>query len=140
MGFSDGSMWAGIRGNPSGAIAGAGNHGPGNGATPGGAPFAGIPPELEEAVTKLVATEPEHPRPTAVYTPRNEDPTRLTLSLLLRNRKKVALLSLLFLTIETIGFQTGPYLTQIGIDHGIGSGTHPKHHLSVIVICGVPTS
>jgi len=84
-----------------------------------------------------VATEPEHERPTAVYTPRNDDKTRLTLSLLLRNRKKVALLSLFFLTIETVGFQTGPYLTQIGIDHGIGSGTHPQHHLSVIVICGV---
>jgi ATP-binding cassette subfamily B protein len=92
---------------------------------------------LQEAVTKLVATEPEHPAPTARYTPRNPDPGRLTLMSLIRRRWKVALWSLFFLSVETIGFQTGPFLTQIGIDDGIGTSTHSRHHLSVIVITGV---
>lgn len=127
-------MWAGIRGNPAAGF-GSGQ-GPGAHGAPGGAPFAGIPAELEAAVEKLIATEPEHPRPTAVYTPRNQDRGRLTLWSLVRARWSIAVWSLVFLTIETIGFQTGPYLTQIGIDDGIGTAAHPHHHLSVIVITG----
>lgn len=135
MGFGGGGMWAGIRGNPAGAFGEAsasGAHG-----APGGAPFAGIPPELEDAVKQLVATEPEHPRPTAKFAPINPDQGKLTLWSLIRARWGIAVWSLIFLTIETIGFQTGPLLTQIGIDNGIGTSMHPKHHLSVLVIVGI---
>jgi ATP-binding cassette subfamily B protein len=44
------------------------------------------------------------------------------------------LLSVIFLTVETIGFQTGPYLTQVGIDDGL-VGKH--QHIDVVVICGL---
>lgn len=135
MGFGGGGMWAGIRGNPAAGF-GSGS-GPGAHGAPGGAPFAGIPAELEEAVKRLVATEPEHPRPTATYTPVNRDGGRLTLWSLIRARWSIAVWSLIFLSIETIGFQTGPYLTQVGIDNGIGTAAHPNHHLGVIVITGV---
>ena len=53
---------------------------------------------------------------------------------MIKDRWQIALLSVIFLTIETVGFQTGPYLTQIGIDDGL-VGKH--QHLDVIVICGV---
>ena len=84
MGFGGGGMWAGIRGNPAGAFGEA--SGPGSRGAPGGAPFAGIPPELEEAVKGLVATEPEHPRPTAKFTAISRDPGKLTLWSLIRAR------------------------------------------------------
>jgi ATP-binding cassette subfamily B protein len=139
MSFGGGAMWgAGVGGgNGRGMGGGAGRNligGGAAGATQGGAPFAGIPPELEEAVTKLVATEPDHGEPAVVFTHRRLDQRPLTLARLIRYRWRIAILSLIFLTFETIGFQTGPYLTQVGIDDGLVS----KHtHLDVVVICGV---
>ena len=126
MGFGAGPMWGGGGGGNQGNWGGSGQ------ATAGGAPFAGIPPELEESVTALVASEPDHGVPDIVFEPRQPDRRPLTLSRMLRDRWKLALASLIFLTVETVGFQTGPYLTQIGIDHGIRD-----RHLSVIVWCGV---
>jgi ATP-binding cassette, subfamily B, bacterial len=103
-------------------------------ATEGGAPFAGIPPELQESVTKLIATEPDHGEPDATFTQHPTDIRPLTLFRLIKDRWRIAILSLIFLTIETLGFQTGPYLTQIGIDDGL-VGEH--HHLDVVVVCGI---
>ena len=53
---------------------------------------------------------------------------------MIKDRWRIALLSVVFLTIETVGFQTGPYLTQIGIDDGLSASTSTS---SVVVICGV---
>ncbi len=131
MGFGGPGMWAGIRGNPGGAIGGSGIPSGGHGAA-GGAPFAGIPPELEEAVTKLMETEPEHPAPSAKYTPNNAELGKITLWGLISARWSIAMWSLIFLAIETVGFQIGPILTQIGLDHGVTPG-----HMSVVVITGV---
>ena len=103
-------------------------------ATQGGAPFAGVPPELEEAVSKLVATEPDHGEPGVVFTQRPTDTRTLTLSHMILDRRRVALLSLIFLTVESIGFQTGPYLTQIGIDDGL---VGKEQHLDVVIACGL---
>jgi ATP-binding cassette subfamily B protein len=126
-------MWGGggaggFGGGRPGAWGGAGN------ATQGGAPFAGIPPELQDAVTKLIETEPDHGEPGVVFTQRSPDNRSLTLTRMIMDRWRIALLSVVFLTIETVGFQTGPYLTQIGIDDGL-VGKH--RHLDVVVICGV---
>jgi ATP-binding cassette subfamily B protein len=103
-------------------------------ATQGGAPFAGVPPELEDAVKKLIATEPDHGEPDAVFTQRATDTRPVTLRQMIMDRWRIALLSVIFLTIETIGFQTGPYLTQVGIDDGL-VGKH--QHIDVVVICGL---
>jgi ATP-binding cassette subfamily B protein len=132
MGFGGGAMWGGGVGGGQGGGGAAGNWGGAGAATQGGAPFAGIPPELQESVTKLMKTEPDHGEPDALFTQRVSDHRLLTLTTMIKDRWRIALLSVIFLTIETIGFQTGPYLTQIGIDHGV-----EKRHLSVIVICGV---
>jgi ATP-binding cassette, subfamily B, bacterial len=130
--FGGGPMWGtGVGGGgPSrgGAWGGAAN------ATGGGAPFAGVPPELQDAVKKLVATEPDHGDPAAVFTQRATDARPLTLRRMITDRWQIALLSVIFLTIETIGFQTGPYLTQVGIDDGL-IGKH--QHIDVVVICGL---
>jgi ATP-binding cassette subfamily B protein len=129
--FGGGPMWGtGTAGGPSraGAMGGAGQ------ATQGGAPFAGVPPELEDDVKKLVATEADHGEPNAIFTPYATDARPLTLRRMIMDRRRVALLSVVFLTIETVGFQTGPYLTQVGIDDGL-VGKH--QHLDVVVICGL---
>jgi len=129
--FGGGPMWGtGTGGGPSraGAMGGAGQ------ATQGGAPFAGVPPELEDAVKKLIATEPDHGEPDAVFTQRATDTRPVTLRQMIMDRWRIALLSVIFLTIETIGFQTGPYLTQVGIDDGL-VGKH--QHIDVVVICGL---
>jgi len=130
MAFGGGPMWGGGGGGAGrpGAWGGAGN------ATQGGAPFAGVPPELEEAVSKLVATEPDHGEPGVVFTQRPTDTRTLTLSHMILDRRRVALLSLVFLTVESIGFQTGPYLTQIGIDDGL---VGKEQHLDVVIACGL---
>jgi ATP-binding cassette subfamily B protein len=129
--FGGGPMWgSGVGGSASraGAMGGAGN------ATQGGAPFAGVPPELEDAVKKLIATEPDHGEPDAIFTQRASDTRPLTLRRMIIDRWRIALLSVIFLTVETIGFQTGPYLTQVGIDDGL-VGKH--QHIDVVVICGL---
>jgi ATP-binding cassette subfamily B protein len=129
--FGGGPMWgSGVGGSASraGAMGGAGN------ATQGGAPFAGVPPELEDAVKKLIATEPDHGEPDALFTQRASDTRPLTLRRMIMDRWRIALLSVIFLTVETIGFQTGPYLTQVGIDDGL-VGKH--QHIDVVVICGL---
>jgi ATP-binding cassette, subfamily B, bacterial len=130
MAFGGGPMWGGGAGGGvrPGAWGGAGN------ATQGGAPFAGVPPELEEAVDQLVATEPDHGEPDAIFTQRPSDTRPLTLRRMIGDRRHVALLSLVFLTLETIGFQTGPYLTQIGIDDGL---LGKEQHLNVVIACGL---
>ncbi len=134
MGFGgSGGMWEGIRGNVGGNFGG--NVGPG--AAPGGAPFAGIPEELREAVSSLVATEPDHGLPSATFTATAPDPGRLTLWSLIRARWSIAVWSLFFLVVETLGFQSGPFLTKIGIDDGIGKSTNSPHHLNIIVATGV---
>ncbi len=130
MTFGGGAMWGGgVGGGPRpGAWGGAGN------ATQGGAPFAGVPPELEEAVDKLMATEPDHGEPDVVFTQRPTDTRVLTLRQMIMDRWHIALLSLIFLTVESIGFQTGPYLTQIGIDDGL---VGKEQHLDVVIACGL---
>jgi ATP-binding cassette subfamily B protein len=85
-------------------------------------------------VTRLVASEPDHGEPGAIFTHRVIDHRPLTLKRLIIDRWRIAILSLIFLTIEAIGFQTGPYLTQIGIDHGL---VGPHQNLAVVVVCGV---
>lgn len=126
-GFGGGPMWG----------AGGGGWGRGGGggwqrSQQDGAPFAGIPPELQQSVTALVETEPEHPEPDAKFTRHNEDTRPLGLRLLIQHRWKLAVAGLLLVALETAGYQTGPYLTQIGIDSGI-----LKHSLAVVIGCGI---
>src|SRR5579875_2273966 len=94
--------------------------GPRAAANPGnGLPFAGIAPEMQPAVDKLLAIEPKHPEPKTVF--HHIPPKRPPLSLhwLLNRQKKPLIFSLILVTLETVALQSGPYLTQLGIDRGI---------------------
>jgi ATP-binding cassette subfamily B protein len=126
MSFGGGSMWRGLRGPTVGRSASAASR------KGDGGPFAGIPPELEDAVRKLVATEPDHGKPSAVFTPRDLDRRPLTLSRLIRRRWQLGIAGLVLVAAESVGYQTGPYLTQIGIDSGIA-----KHRTGVLVGTGL---
>lgn len=111
MAFMGGGMGGGMFGRGGGPRAAAN---PGN-----GLPFAGIAPELQPAVDKLLAEEPEHPEPDAVF--RHRPPKRPPLSLrwLILRQKKLLILATLLVVLETVALQSGPYLTQLGIDRGI---------------------
>ncbi|MBO0822679.1 MAG: ABC transporter ATP-binding protein [Actinobacteria bacterium] len=122
-------MWGGLRGSVIG-------HGAGSAAASrrggDGGPFVGMPPELAESVARLLDTEPEHGQPTAVFTARNPDPRPLTLRRLLARRWRLGVTALILLAVESVGYQTGPYLTQIGVDRGIAKG-----RLGVLVAIGL---
>jgi ATP-binding cassette subfamily B protein len=118
MNFGGGAMWRGL-----GGPGGQGRSSASAASRKGDAgPFAGIPPELEAAVASLVAGEPDHGLPSARYTPLNTDRRPLTLGRLMRRRWRLGVLALVLVALESVGFQTGPYLTQIGIDDGIAKG------------------
>lgn len=128
MSFGGSAMWGGLRGSAVG-------HGAGSSASSragDGGPFAGIPPELEGPVRKLLAAEPEHAEPAAQFTARNEDRRPLTLGALIRRRWRLGLTALVLVAVESVGYQTGPYLTQIGIDQGIAAG-----RITVVVATGI---
>jgi ATP-binding cassette, subfamily B, bacterial len=107
-----------------GPAAGGGMFGPatGHAGAPGsGLPFGGIPSELQAGVDHLLAAEPDHGEPKAVFTHRmtGDDSARLTLRRLVTRHRKLLALGLLFVAIVSVVQQAGPYLTQRAIDDGI---------------------
>jgi ATP-binding cassette, subfamily B, bacterial len=129
MSFGGNAMWGGLNGSAVGRGAGISASSRRGGDS---GPFAGIPPELQGPVSKLIATEPQHPEPDARYTASNADRRRLTLGSLLRRRWQLSVTGLVLVALESVGYQTGPYLTQIGIDQGIA-----RNRISVVVATGV---
>jgi ATP-binding cassette subfamily B protein len=100
----------------------------------GGLPFAGIPPELQRGVDKLLAEEPDHSEPTARFTYRSDDDSgrHLTLRALIFRHWQLGAFALLLVTIVSVTNQAGPALIEYGINHGM-----LPHHHSVAVIVGV---
>jgi ATP-binding cassette subfamily B protein len=99
---------------------GAGRGGSGKAANPGhGLPFAGIPAELRAGVARLEAIEPDHEPPEVGFTqlPAAEPP--LTLTTIVRRYRGTLVVACLLVVLETLLLQAGPYLVQVGIDHGI---------------------
>jgi ATP-binding cassette subfamily B protein len=84
-----------------------------------GLPFAGIPTELAEGVTRLVADEPDHGQSTAIFTHRATEERPLTMRRLMAARRPLLLAAAALVVVEVVTLQAGPYLTQVGIDHGI---------------------
>ncbi|MGH9055943.1 MAG: ABC transporter transmembrane domain-containing protein, partial [Acidimicrobiales bacterium] len=100
-----------------------GSHG---GASAPGLPFAGIPPERQAGVDRILASEPEHPLPAVDFTqrPAPEERSRLTLWLLLTRYPGRVVLALVLVIIVALGTQVGPKLTQLAIDDGMLPGHH----------------
>jgi ATP-binding cassette subfamily B protein len=90
-----------------------------------GLPFAGIPADLAEGVAKLEAREPEHGDPHVSFEPAGDSGTRVTLRRMVMGRPGLLVAALLAVLLETLLLQAGPYLVQVGIDHGIAARDLP---------------
>ncbi|TML91830.1 MAG: ABC transporter ATP-binding protein [Actinobacteria bacterium] len=105
-----------------GAGPGAGGHGFSGGPPgrpQGGLPFAGIPPELQTRVDKVLAGEPEHPVERVTFSQVDYDRRPLTLRRFIGPYWAAMLAAFVLVGLETAATQAGPLLTQIGIDKGI---------------------
>src|SRR6202789_2199021 len=98
-----------------------------------GLPFGGIPEEVMEEATKLLATEPVRPKSHVHFTqlPSAKERERLTLPQLLRAYPKWVVSGSLLVIVISLTLQAGPLLTEYAISHGM------EHHksLAVIVVC-----
>jgi ATP-binding cassette, subfamily B, bacterial len=96
----------------------------------GGLPFAGIPPELQDGVDRLLADEPDHGEPTARFDHRDdgESGTQLTLRGLIFRHWRLGATAVLLVTIVSVTNQAGPALIGYGINNGM-----LKKNFSVVV-------
>ena len=103
----------------------------------GGLPFAGIPPELQKGVDRLLDQEPDHGEPTARFTYRDGDGTgtRLTLRGLIFRHWHLGAAAAVLVTIVSVTNQAGPKLIDIGIDKGM-TGAH-KSFAVVALVAGL---
>ncbi len=85
----------------------------------GGLPFGGIPEELAERATAILATEPDHPTPDVPYSPIAEDARPFTLARFVAPLRLALVGTGAIVVLETVALQAGPWLTQVGIDRGI---------------------
>jgi ATP-binding cassette, subfamily B, bacterial len=86
-----------------------------------GLPFSGIPADLVEGVAKLETSEPDHGDPDAPFDPVADSGGKVTLSRLLIRRPALLVTAAAAVLVETLLLQAGPYLVQVGIDHGIAA-------------------
>jgi ATP-binding cassette, subfamily B, bacterial len=91
----------------------------------GGLPFAGIPPELQAGVDKLLAEEPDHGEPAAQFSHRPEAAARVPLTLrgLIFRHWRLGAAAAVLVTIVSVTNQAGPKLIDLGIDNGM-TGAH----------------
>lgn len=114
------SMFGGGFGGPGGGGGGHGISGVGpKGEANSGMPFAGIPPELIAGVKRLEEIEPAHPQPSEVFTHQAPPVRRFTMLSLIASHRAAFAWVVLLVVLETLLLQSGPYLVQVGIDHGI---------------------
>ena len=121
------------------AWGGGGGGGVGGGFAPGGGaasglPFAGIPPELQSRVDRLLDQEPAHPPVGHVeFSHVSYDRRPFTLRRFLRPHRTALVGALGLVVVETLAMQAGPLLTQIGIDRGIRTGSRT----TLLVVAGL---
>lgn len=117
---------------------GAGGHGVG--AHPGGTgttglPFGGIPSELMDGVTKIIATEPKHQKSVIRFRqlPSVAERQPLTLARMVFSHARLFVVaSVLVVAIALVG-QGGPALVGYAIDHGF----HHGQSMTVVVVCSI---
>jgi ATP-binding cassette subfamily B protein len=99
-----------------------------------GLPFGGIPTELMDEATKLMASEPVHEpsRRTFSQHPSEKERQRLTLTRLVMAYPRYLVLGSVLVIVISLILQSGPLLTEFAIDNGMRSGHHALH---VVAIC-----
>ena len=90
--------------------------------TAAGLPFSGIPTEMADRARELLEAEPEHPEPAVEFSHKQPKVRSLTMRGFLAPYKPQLVLACLLVIFETLALQSGPMLTQIGIDHGVLPG------------------
>ena len=94
----------------------------GSAANPGGGlPFAGVPPEMQAGVNRLVESEPHYGDPAARFThrPGRQEGDRLTLRALLFAHWRLGVLAIVLVSVVSVVNQAGPWLVRVGIDDGM---------------------
>lgn len=97
-----------------------------------GLPFAGMPSELAERAEEILAEEPDHPTPQIEFSQHDYDRAPFTLRRFLAPHRRALLLAIVLVVIETIAFQAGPLLIQIGLDRAI-----VPRRFSVLIVVAV---
>jgi ATP-binding cassette, subfamily B, bacterial len=117
---------------------GGGFGGPGGAAASAasGLPFAGIPPELQDGVDRLLATERDYADPDIVFTPNGSEAELKRLSLWRLLTKYPGMLSLagLLVVVIAVASQIGPKLTEYAINNGMTTG---HFDFGVVVVSAV---
>ncbi len=98
-----------------------------------GLPFGGIPSELMDEATKLLATEPERPKSQLHFTqlPSAAERERLTLPKMLFAYPRWVISGSALVIVISLTLQAGPLLTEYAIRHGMEA----HRSLSVIAVC-----
>ena len=105
-----------------GGFAGGYAGGHGSAANPGGGlPFAGIPPEMQGGVDRLMADEPDHGVPDVRFThrPSASELQRLTLRSLLTRHWALGVSAVVFIVVVSVFNQAGPKLIDLAITNGM---------------------
>jgi ATP-binding cassette subfamily B protein len=85
-------------------------------------PFAGVPTELQKRVDDILADEPDLPVEEVDFSQAAYDRRPFTLARFLAPHWLAILGTLGLVLLETAALQSGPLLTKIAIDSGIGAG------------------
>ncbi|MGH9046573.1 MAG: ABC transporter ATP-binding protein, partial [Acidimicrobiales bacterium] len=115
----------GMGGRPGGSPGNPGN----------GLPFAGIPPELQDGVDKLLKTEADYPEPKArfSYQLNASERRRMTLRQLVLQHWRLGLFAVGLVTVVSLANQAGPEL----IDHAVNNMIGPHRTYNTILVCGI---
>ena len=101
-----------------------------------GLPFGGIPSELMDEATRLLAHEPDHRPSDAAFTqrPRETERQRLTLPRLIGAYPKWVTGGTGLVIVISLIQQAGPLLTEYAINHGMVAG---HRSLRVVAVCAL---
>jgi len=105
-----------------------------------GLPFAGIPPELQEGVDKILATEPEHPEEHVTFNRIVEDKRPFTLKRFFAPFKWPILGSFVFIILETVTGNVGPLLTGLGVQRSLNGQWTPLLVIAIVYFLCVAAS
>ena len=119
-----------------GGFGGGGGMFQGGSASANGLPFGGIPTELMDEATKLLATEPHREASRLHFTqrPREDERRRLSLTQIVRPYPRYVVSGSALVVVTSLVLQAGPKLTEYAIDHGMLPG---HHSLGVITWCAL---